>query len=134
MSCRRGQEVARRAPEGRARPSDLNQVEAFATDATSYPCQRAVFLRGCRAPAPRSAVMTSIFRESIMRRHLVALLFLSLIVASLDVRAQSAAGIRWTAPAGWKTEAARPMRAATYTIPSAAGAGQIGRASCRRSG
>jgi hypothetical protein len=53
---------------------------------------------------------------------LVTLLFLSLIVATPDLRAQSAAGIRWTAPAGWKAEAARPMRAATYTIPSA-GAG-----------
>ena len=58
-----------------------------------------------------------------MRRHLVALLFLSLIVATHDLRAQSAAGIRWTPPAGWKVEAARPMRAATYTIPTAAGAG-----------
>lgn len=58
-----------------------------------------------------------------MRRHLVALLFLSLIVAPPDLRAQAAAGIRWTAPAGWKAEAARPTRAATYTIPTAAGAG-----------
>ena len=35
--------------------------------------------------------------------------------------AQPAAGLRWTAPAGWTTEAARPMRAATYTIPPATG-------------
>ena len=41
---------------------------------------------------------------------------------ALDVRAQSAAGIRWTTPAGWKVEAPRPMRAATYSIPSAGGA------------
>ena len=37
------------------------------------------------------------------------------------VFAESAAGIRWTAPASWKTEAARPMRAATYSIAPAAG-------------
>jgi hypothetical protein len=37
------------------------------------------------------------------------------------VFAASAAGVRWTAPAGWKAEAARPMRAATYSIPLAAG-------------
>jgi hypothetical protein len=30
--------------------------------------------------------------------------------------AESAGGLRWTMPAGWKAEAARPMRAATYTI------------------
>ncbi len=39
-----------------------------------------------------------------------------LLVASLF--ADSVAGLRWTAPSGWKTERdARPMRAATYTIP-----------------
>jgi hypothetical protein len=36
--------------------------------------------------------------------------------------AQSVAGLRWTAPPGWKAEAgARPMRAATYNIPPVAG-------------
>src|SRR3954453_22999350 len=35
--------------------------------------------------------------------------------------AESAAGVQWTAPAGWKAEAALPMRAATYTIAPAAG-------------
>ena len=42
-------------------------------------------------------------------------------VSAASVFAESAAGIRWTAPATWKAEAARPMRAATYTIPLAAG-------------
>ena len=40
------------------------------------------------------------------------LLFCSVVV----LNAESAAGIKWTAPAGWKTEAPRPMRAATYSI------------------
>ena len=40
---------------------------------------------------------------------------------SAVVCAQPAAGLRWTAPAGWKTEAARSMRAATYTMAPAAG-------------
>jgi len=35
--------------------------------------------------------------------------------------AESVAGLKWTAPAGWKSEGSRPMRAATYTIPPAAG-------------
>jgi hypothetical protein len=45
----------------------------------------------------------------------------SLVVFSAGLLAESAAGIRWTAPAGWKAEAARPMRAATYSIAPAAG-------------
>src|SRR6266481_2408955 len=42
-----------------------------------------------------------------------------LLIASLV--AESVAGLKWTSPTGWKTEAARPMRAATYTISPAAG-------------
>jgi hypothetical protein len=37
------------------------------------------------------------------------------------VSAQSAAGLRWSAPPDWKSEAPRPMRAATYTVPPAGG-------------
>jgi hypothetical protein len=49
-------------------------------------------------------------------------LFVAVLAASAaSVFAESAAGVRWTAPAGWKAEAARPMRAATYSIPLSAG-------------
>jgi hypothetical protein len=59
---------------------------------------------------------------------------LSLILAAFTLlHAESAAGLKWTAPAGWKTEAgARPMRVATYTVEGAEcavyffGAGQGG--------
>jgi hypothetical protein len=37
------------------------------------------------------------------------------------VYAESAGGLRWKAPIGWKSEAARPMRAATYSVPPAPG-------------
>jgi hypothetical protein len=40
-------------------------------------------------------------------------------VFTIGVFAESAAGLRWTAPAGWKTEGARPMRAATYVVAPA---------------
>lgn len=53
-----------------------------------------------------------------MRRFLGVLL---LGLWSVSVCAESAAGLRWTAPAGWKSEAVRPMRAATYAIAPAAG-------------
>jgi hypothetical protein len=50
------------------------------------------------------------------------LLFVAVLaVFTASVFAESAAGMRWTAPASWKAEAARPMRAATYSIPLAAG-------------
>ncbi len=47
--------------------------------------------------------------------------FLSLVTLVSLAAAESAGGVRWTAPAGWKPEAERPMRAATYRVPAAAG-------------
>jgi hypothetical protein len=36
--------------------------------------------------------------------------------------AESAAGLKWATPTGWKmNEGSRPMRAATYSVPAAAG-------------
>jgi len=52
-------------------------------------------------------------------RRLVVLTWL--VACSAALLAESAAGIRWTAPTGWKAEAARPMRAATYSIVPVAG-------------
>ena len=55
-------------------------------------------------------------------RSFAAVFLFALVAASISVvSAESAAGIRWTAPPQWKTEAARPMRAATYSITPAAG-------------
>jgi len=45
---------------------------------------------------------------------------LSLLVGTV-VLADSVAGLQWTAPVGWTSEAARPMRAATYAVPPATG-------------
>jgi hypothetical protein len=42
--------------------------------------------------------------------------FLLIFCAALSLHAESAAGLKWTAPAGWKSEGQRPMRAATYTV------------------
>src|SRR5512133_92243 len=35
--------------------------------------------------------------------------------------AQTVGGLRWTPPAGWKSEGTAPMRAATYKIPPSPG-------------
>jgi len=43
------------------------------------------------------------------------------ILLAAAVWADSAAGIQWTPPSSWKAQAPRPMRAATYAIPAAAG-------------
>ena len=47
--------------------------------------------------------------------------FLLMLAALGMIRGESAAGVRWTAPASWKAQAARPMRAATYLVPAAPG-------------
>lgn len=54
-------------------------------------------------------------------RYFLCLCAAVLAASAASVFAESAAGVRWTAPATWKAEAARPMRAATYSIPLAAG-------------
>ena len=44
-----------------------------------------------------------------------------LLLASIGMmRAETAAGVHWTAPASWKAQAARPMRAATYAVAAVA--------------
>jgi hypothetical protein len=52
-------------------------------------------------------------------RLFLCVLFLGFL--SIGLLAESAAGLHWTAPPGWKAEAAQPMRAATYTIAPAPG-------------
>jgi hypothetical protein len=49
-------------------------------------------------------------------RNIVVVLFLGSLLF-----AESVAGLKWTSPRGWKTEAPKPMRAATYSISPASG-------------
>lgn len=51
-------------------------------------------------------------------RNSILMLFL---LAPTALLAESAAGLRWTAPTGWKSEGPRPMRAATYMVAPATG-------------
>lgn len=45
-----------------------------------------------------------------------------LLCSLMALGAETAGGLKWSAPAGWNAESgSRPMRAATYTIPAAAG-------------
>ncbi len=50
-----------------------------------------------------------------------AFLLLAALAGGAAFSADSAGGIRWAAPASWKAQAPRPMRAATYTVPPANG-------------
>ena len=53
-------------------------------------------------------------------KTILAVVMLSLVVAGV-ARAEQAGGLTWTAPAEWKAQGERPMRAATYGIPPAKG-------------
>jgi hypothetical protein len=49
-----------------------------------------------------------------------------LFAIAIPLIAESAAGLKWTAPAGWKNEGSRPMRAATYIVAPAVGDSESG--------
>jgi hypothetical protein len=53
-------------------------------------------------------------------KHVIALVLLSLAMVGM-ARADQAGGLAWSAPADWKSQGERPMRAATYSIPAAKG-------------
>lgn len=53
-------------------------------------------------------------------------LLLGLALALSLLHAETAGGLKWTAPATWKAQPERPMRAATYTVPKAAGDAEDG--------
>jgi hypothetical protein len=52
-------------------------------------------------------------------RH--ALLLVGVIGGAMLLSAESVAGLKWTAPAGWKNLGTQAMRAATYSVPAAPG-------------
>lgn len=53
-------------------------------------------------------------------------ILLGLCLTAMLLSAETAGGLKWTAPAGWKAQPERPMRAATYSVPKAAGDAEDG--------
>lgn len=53
-------------------------------------------------------------------------LLLGLALALSLLHAETAGGLKWTAPATWKAQPERPMRVATYSVPKAAGDAEDG--------
>jgi hypothetical protein len=51
----------------------------------------------------------------------IALAVLAATLVTTAALGESAAGLHWTAPAGWNAGPARAMRAATYAVPAVAG-------------
>jgi hypothetical protein len=51
----------------------------------------------------------------------IRLITLAAVLFALPGLAESAGGVTWTAPAAWKADAPRQMRAATYLVPPAKG-------------
>jgi hypothetical protein len=60
-------------------------------------------------------------RHPLRRRVGTVAVALAVFAFSRGMLAETAAGIRWTAPSAWKAQGAAPMRAATYAISPAAG-------------
>ena len=52
--------------------------------------------------------------------------FVAAGVLSLAAFGESAGGVQWATPAGWKSAGERPMRAATYAVPATAGDSEAG--------
>jgi hypothetical protein len=48
------------------------------------------------------------------------------ILCVFAAAAETAGGLSFTAPGAWKSQGSRPMRAATYTVPAAAGDKEAG--------
>jgi hypothetical protein len=48
------------------------------------------------------------------------------LILAVAAFSESAGGLKWTAPPSWKAQPQRPMRAATYTVPRAAGDAEDG--------
>jgi hypothetical protein len=53
-------------------------------------------------------------------------LLAGLVLALSLLSAETAGGLKWTPPASWKALPERPMRAATYSVPKAAGDSEDG--------
>lgn len=54
--------------------------------------------------------------------------FILAVLTGILLLAESASGIKWKAPAAWKTMPERQMRAATYMVPPAGGDSEAGEA------
>ena len=55
-----------------------------------------------------------------------SLAILALAAAATWAVADTAGGLKWTAPPSWKAQPRRPMRAETYTVPRASGDAEDG--------
>jgi hypothetical protein len=53
-------------------------------------------------------------------------IFLFALLTAMLLPAESASGVKWKAPAAWKSQGERPMRAATYAAPAAPGDSEPG--------
>lgn len=65
---------------------------------------------------PRAYTVDAVYTEAMRFLAFSSLILVSLTIAPLASRAQSVAGLKWTAPAGWTSQGSRAMRAATYVL------------------
>jgi hypothetical protein len=69
----------------------------------------------CADLLPLSYLLSTVSRQKLTMRTTVA------VFIGLTLMAETVGGLRWTPPAGWKSEGTAPMRAATYKIAPASG-------------
>jgi len=76
-------------------------------------------------PAARNRRLTSemppVSNDGYTRDMRPAIIVFVLALSTTVMLAESAAGLHWTAPAGWKAGPPQTMRAATYAVPAASG-------------
>jgi len=65
--------------------------------------------------------MPRVSNDGYTREMRPAIIVCVLAVSTTAMLAESAAGLHWTAPAGWKAGPPQTMRAATYAVPAASG-------------
>src|SRR5258708_33251989 len=103
----------------------LEAVVLAGTDGTGLGCLSAEVDEHPISDARQSTVshsfMTLIIRENVILNFMYRRSAWLILLAAISLTADSGAGIRWTTPANWKSQEQRPMRLATYTIPTASG-------------
>ena len=112
-TCGAGSAAPLTAPRRRSIPPSAPRIEGAAP-----PRPRAALVRtgveDRKDPPRRRATVTTRSYTPVMRRTTVLVMGIGL--CSVVMLAESAGGLQWTTPEGWKNQGALPMRVATYAV------------------
>src|SRR6185436_4532218 len=74
-----------------------------------------------RKDPPRRGTTVTHGRYTPLMRRTTVLVWMGIGLCSVVMLAESAGGLQWTTPEGWKNQGALPMRVATYAVAPSAG-------------